>query len=325
MASARRGGRRRRRGNVEHENEERWLLTYADMITLLMALFMVLFSISSVNTSKFESLQRALNDAFSGRILPGGESLQQHGGSQTQQKSSPEPPIPSLQPLSQRPSKEAERKGFGTEDGRQEGEQLKELKHRIDEAVRRDGLQEKVETTITRRGLVIRLLTDKVLFDSGKAALKPRAKPLLTHVAGLLRVDEVHPVQVEGHTDNLPIANEVFPSNWELSTGRASSVVRFLLTEDLPGERIGAVGYAHEHPIASNDDERGRARNRRVEIVLLRIGKPGKLPAPEAPRQDRPEAAPGAGDSPPSADDPFEAIESGPWQPLPADDAKVNR
>ena len=271
MASSRTGGRRRRRGHGEHENEERWLLTYADMITLLMALFMVLFSISSVNTSKFESLQRALNDAFSGRILPGGESLQQHGGSQTQTKSSPEPPIPALQPLSQRPSKEAERKGFGTEEGRQEEqEDFQELKRRIDEYAREHGLSEKVETTITRRGLVIRLLTDQVLFDSGAAALKPQADPILSKVAELIALGGAHDVAVEGHTDDVPIRGSVYATNWELSTARASRVVRFLIEHGAPMMRMGATGYASLHPIADNATEAGRSRNRRVEVVVLR-------------------------------------------------------
>src|SRR4051794_41462632 len=91
---ARRGGRRRRRGgHGEHNNEDRWLLTYADMITLLMALFMVLFSISSVNTSKFDSLQKALQDAFSGKVLPGGKAIRQEGTTEQPEKPSPELPI----------------------------------------------------------------------------------------------------------------------------------------------------------------------------------------------------------------------------------------
>jgi chemotaxis protein MotB len=315
MASARRGGRRRRRGHTEHENEERWLLTYADMITLLMALFMVLFSISSVNTTKFESLQRALNDAFSGRILPGGKSLQSHGGSETQRKAAPEPPIPALQP----PIQDERNPGSGTDEGkREEQEDFRELKRRIDQYARENGLAEKVQTTISRRGLVIRLLTDRVLFDSGQAVLKPRAVPLLTHVSELLRLDEVHPVQVEGHTDNRPIASAAFPSNWELSTIRASSVVRFLLGKQVEGDRLSAAGFADEHPIATNGHESGRTRNRRVEIVLLRIGKPNNVPR----TKESPDLS--IEDSGAAADDPFKGIKSGSWRPVPADDSKVN-
>src|SRR5215213_2668969 len=94
-----RGGRRRRAAAVEHDNEERWLLTYADMITLLMALFMVLFSIANVNKSKLESLSQSLNEAFSGKILPGGKGIQQSGSNEKPQKPAPQPPIPAISPL----------------------------------------------------------------------------------------------------------------------------------------------------------------------------------------------------------------------------------
>jgi chemotaxis protein MotB len=316
---ATRGGKRRRRPAADEQNEDRWLLTYADMITLLMALFMVLFSISSVNTTKFESLQRALNDAFSGRILPGGKSLQSHGGSETQRKAAPEPPIPALQPPLARPIHNQERDGAAAADGRrEEQEDFRELKRRIDQYAREHGLREKVQTTISRRGLVIRLLTDRVLFDSGQAVLKPRAVPLLTHVGELLRLDKIHPVQVEGHTDNRPIASAAFPSNWELSTIRASTVVRFLLGRRVAGDRLSAAGFADEHPIATNGHESGRSRNRRVEIVLLRIGKANNVPR----TKDSP--APRVEDSGPLADDPFEGIDRGLWRPVPADDPKVN-
>src|SRR5436189_3412234 len=100
--SARRGGRRRRGGHAEHENEERWLLTYADMITLLMALFMVLFSISSVNISKYKSLQKSLQEAFSGRILPGGKQIKENGASDadhSNMRNDPQPPIPAIKPV----------------------------------------------------------------------------------------------------------------------------------------------------------------------------------------------------------------------------------
>ena len=129
-----------------------------------------------------------------------------------------------------------------------------------------------MSTEITRRGLVIRLLTDKVLFDSGEATIKPAGKPLLKKVSSLLQVDHDHPINVEGYTDNVPIHSPIFPTNWELSTARAASVVRLLITDDVPATRLGAVGYAQLHPIASNDSADGRSKNRRVEIVLLRTG-----------------------------------------------------
>src|SRR5438128_11785818 len=159
----RRRSRRGTRGHgaVEHENEERWLLTYADMITLLMALFMVLFSITSVNHAKLKVLQRPLQDAFSGQILPGGKALEQSGSNPDHRAPpSPSPPIPAIQPLIA--------KVQGTQQGgTTEQRQFQDAKQQIDSYANAHGLQSQIQTVITQRGLVIRLLTDKVLFDSG--------------------------------------------------------------------------------------------------------------------------------------------------------------
>jgi chemotaxis protein MotB len=240
------------------------------MITLLMALFMVLFSISSVNKSKFETLQRALQEAFSGRVLPGGKSVQQTGDSSDQvDQATPEPPIASIQPTvadstgTKAPSSKAPGK---------ENEDFLKLKREIDAWVAAHGLQRSIETTIAERGLVIRLLTDRVLFASGSAQLQVGSVPLLSELARLLRTEVTHPISVEGHTDNVPIAgNGGFPSNWELSASRAASVVRFFARDRVAPGRMSATGYANRRPLMSNATEAGRARNRRVEIVLVRL------------------------------------------------------
>lgn len=274
--STRGGGRRRRGHGGEHADDERWLLTYADMITLLMALFMVLFSISSVNVSKFETLQRALQEAFSGKILPGGESVQQTGSDTQSKTPAPEPPVPAITPLPEdaksEDAAEEERKGA------EEQEDFEELKRKLDRYAERNGLEQDLQTTIERRGLVIRLLTDRVLFDSGEAVLKPRAGPILAHIAQLLVIDRRHPVAVEGHTDHVPIRTAVYPSNWELSGARASSVVRFLSDKRVRPRRMAATGYADLHPISTNRTAGGRLRNRRVEIVLTRLAGQGGPP-----------------------------------------------
>jgi chemotaxis protein MotB len=275
MSAARAGGRRRRRGGEEHTDDERWLLTYADMITLLMALFMVLFSISSVNTSKFETLQRTLKEAFSGKVLPGGQSVQQAGGSDSTQQAKFEPPVPSIQPIT-KAEKDAARKDAAE----REEEEFRRLKRRLDGYIASRGLHEQVETQIRRRGLVIRLLTDRVLFDSGEAELKPGSRPVLAHISRLLALDRTHPIVVEGHTDDVPIRTARYPSNWELSGARASSVVRFLIGRGVRPARLEASGFAHLHGIAPNSTDAGRFRNRRVEIVLLRLN--------NAPGQGRP-------------------------------------
>jgi chemotaxis protein MotB len=258
-------GRRRRGAAAEHENEERWLLTYADMITLLMALFMVMFSIANVNKAKVEALSKSLNEAFSGKILTGGKSLQQTGAEKDPGKPSPTPPIPAITPLVDDAS-EAQSDAAA----RKEQEDFTKIKQEVDRYAREHGLQDKVETTISERGLVIRLLTDKVLFDSGQAVLKHPAGPILEKVADVLTVAEEHDVQVEGHTDNEPIRGSQYPTNWELSTARASTVVRFLIEHGAAKMRMAASGYAALHPISDNTTEAGRSRNRRVEIVLLR-------------------------------------------------------
>jgi chemotaxis protein MotB len=263
MAS--RGGRKRRGAAAEHDNEERWLLTYADMITLLMALFMVMFSMANVNKSKLESLSQSLQEAFSGKILPGGKSIMQSGASEKTNTPSPTPPIPAITPL----VNNAEKKASAAQ-ARQEQDDFQRIKAAVDRYASMHGLRSQIQSTITQRGLVIRLLTDKVLFDSGQADLKPQSGPLLTQVAKLIDLAPGHDVMVEGHTDSVPIHGSVYPTNWELSTARASRVVRYLVEHGARSLRMGASGYAALHPIASNSTAAGRSRNRRVEIVLLR-------------------------------------------------------
>jgi chemotaxis protein MotB len=259
-----RGGRRRRPGHAaSHENEERWLLTYADMITLLMALFMVLFSISSVNTSKFKSLQLSLKDAFSGKVMPGGRSIANSGSDTAKSPvSKATPAIPPIKPTV----------GATTQPDQtlKDDREFQRIKREIDSYARAHGFAKQLETTITHRGLVVRLLTDKVVFDPGKAVLKPAAEPILSNVSRAINIDRTHPIMVEGHTDSVPIAGSQFPSNWELSTARASVVVRFMINAGIDKYRLGAAGYAYLYPVASNATEAGRSRNRRVEIVLLR-------------------------------------------------------
>src|SRR4051812_18844037 len=263
-----RGGRRSRHGGGEAESEERWLLTYADMITLLMALFMVLFSITSVNKAKLEVLSKTLQEAFSGKVLPGGTSIRDTGADPKSDKPpSPEPPIPAITAVvgQNKQQQEAQAKA-------KEQEDFKRLKQQIDEYSRQKGLENQVQTVIAQRGLVIRLLTDKVLFDSGQAELKPQATPVLGKVAEVVAKEGRHQVMVEGHTDNVPIRGSVFPTNWELSTARASRVVRFMIGGGVAQSRLSASGYAALHPISTNATAAGRSRNRRVEIVLLRTG-----------------------------------------------------
>jgi len=272
-----RGGRRRGRA-VEHESEERWLLTYADMITLLMALFMVLFSISSVNISKFKTLQESLRAAFSGSVLPGGRSIIQSGSTSTTHHTPATSEIPSIMPLTPnipKPTNISTRQLQTAINGQvaaaREQADFRALQARLNAYAQARGFADQVQTEIDRRGLVVRVLTDKLLFGSGQATLKPQGLPLMEEVATLLNVDRRHPIVVEGHTDDVPISSAAFPSNWELSTARATTVVRFLIGRGVDRNRLGAAGYADLHPVATNATGAGRAINRRVEIVFERM------------------------------------------------------
>ena len=285
-------GHGKRRGHAaEVENEERWLLTYADMLTLLFALFMVLFSISSVNISKYQVLQQSLKAAFSGSILPGGRAILQSGSESTSAHTPATAEVPSIVPLVPTPtSRSSSSTGSANNAATKpmssaqlqaalnsmsasisEQDSFVALKAKLDAYAKAHGFANKVQSVIERRGLVVRVLTDNLLFDSGSATLQPGADQLLTEVAQLLNLDPSHPITVEGHTDNQPIATAQFPSNWELSTARATNVVRFLISRGVNRYRLGAVGYADLHPIASNATAAGRAHNRRVEIVLMRL------------------------------------------------------
>jgi chemotaxis protein MotB len=256
----------------EHENEERWLVSYADMMTLLFALFMVLFSISSVNISKFEDLQRSLQSAFSGKAVAGGKALMETGATSQTERASVSPPLPALTPkeaLSQGKAptgSAAEAKAAAAEQ-----EEFLALKRRIDAAARAAGLSKVVDTEIRDRGLVVRLLTDGVFFDSGSATLKAGALPILDGVARVIAGERTHPVIVEGYTDSQPIRGVQYPSNWELSGARASTVVRTFVHVGVNPRRLSVAGYAQQHPIASNATASGRSHNRRVEIVMTRI------------------------------------------------------
>jgi chemotaxis protein MotB len=261
--------RRRRGGHAdeEHENDERWLLTYADMITLLMALFMVLFSISSVNISKFVTLQHSLQDAFSGRILPGGRALEDSGGSTT--STNMQEATPTVKQTDSAAAAKAA-KAAAAAAAQAEQEDFKKLKERVDAYTREHGLDSKVSTIITRDGLVIRLLTDKLLFASGSATVQPAGHGLLAKIGGLLRAENQHEIRVRGFTDPVPIHTAAFPSNWELSAGRAASVVRAFTQAGVAPERLEAVGRASLDPLTTNATAAGRARNRRVEVLLPR-------------------------------------------------------
>ena len=242
-----------------HESHERWLITYADMITLLMVLFIVLFAISQVDLAKFQRLKSGLAKNFGVKedagVLDGRVQLLTNGDN--------------LGPG----EIDAALTGASSETSRKVGPggSLEEVRDQLVAQLTDVGLGEKVTLQISTRGLIVTIVTDQVLFESGSATVKPESYPLLDDVAGVL-AGIPNPLTIEGHTDNVPITGGPFPSNWELSTARATAVLRTLIDHyGFAPPRLSAAGYADQHPIASNDTPDGRAANRRVEIVVRSI------------------------------------------------------
>jgi chemotaxis protein MotB len=266
-----------RRVGGEDENSQRWLLTYADMITLLTALFIVMWSISATNVAKFEQLKLALREALGGKgmlhqtgVLGGGRAILNAEGT----------PIRSIEPRAARtdaPQHElaGTSTGFATTSAerlaKQDLENLERIRAEIERYAVAHHLTPKIQTSIDERGLVIRLLTDDLLFNSGRAELRTGALPVLRKISRLLASSRIpNNVRVEGNTDNVPISNSLFRSNWELSAARATAVVQQLLADEVPAGRLAIAGYADQRPVATNATASGRQFNRRVDLVVLR-------------------------------------------------------
>jgi chemotaxis protein MotB len=278
------GGRKKKRGDDHGDHpDERWLVTYADLMTLLVALFMVLFSISAVNKTKFESLQHSLQDAFSGKVLPGGQSIKESGGTMNIKTPSAAPKESSLQPFVGSPKDTSQSRDKSGADGNAEEEAFEKLKKQLDSVASKQGLSGKIKVSVTDEGLLIRLLTDKLLFDSGSATPRPQSLPLLKDVAHLVSSTQAdHQLIVSGNTDNQPIHSGQFTDNLDLSTARANAIFRTFAHDGISPLRMTAAGRGAYAPIASNTSDAGRSLNRRVEILVPRITgvtKTSKIPS----------------------------------------------
>ncbi len=273
----------RRKREEEHENHERWLVSYADFITLLFAFFVVMYAVSSVNDGKYRVLSDALTAAFRSpmrSLTP----LQIGQPSQTRQPGqSPADGLlqPIILPLPMRA--EDGDKGKGSQgDAHRPGQQpapvkpeapgdrapeLGKIGEDVTNAMDRLIRDDLVKVRRNKRWLEIEIRSS-VLFPSGSSHLSPKAIPVLEDIADILR-PYPNPIHVEGFTDNRPIHNEVYPSNWELSAARAASVVHLFTDYGLKPSRFAAIGYGEYRPIASNATPAGRARNRRVVLVVL--------------------------------------------------------
>ena len=281
----------KKRGAAPAHADERWLLTYADMITLLMALFIVMWSISTVNISKFTELKKSLRQAFAGQVLQGspdvlngqGHSTMDAEGQVVPNVTPPNAPQASTQASSSAAASDPSaaivqrfqqlNRRLQTGGGNADLQNLQRIKQQIDQYAAKHGLSGKIQTSIDERGLVIHLLTDQLLFDTGQAELKAPSLPLLGEVSGLLAGSKFkNSIRVEGNTDNVPISTARYRSNWELSTARSTAVLEFLLGDKVGADRLSAIGYADQRPTGSNETPAGRALNRRVDIVVLRTG-----------------------------------------------------
>jgi chemotaxis protein MotB len=242
---------RRRREDDDHENVDRWLVSYADFITLLFAFFVVMYAISQVNEGKYRILSDALNSAF--RNVPGTTSS-------ASAEISPYSAIPMQIPL-RRPV------NFRNEElKRQAREKLHNAAGEIRQALAPLVQQGLVRIFEGANGVTIEI-NASVLFQPGEARLDPSAVRVLSEVAKIL-APTAFPLTVEGHTDSLPINTPQFPSNWELSGSRASSVVRLFIDRGVTPQRLTATGHADQRPVADNASAEGRARNRRVAITM---------------------------------------------------------
>jgi chemotaxis protein MotB len=245
--------RRHKGGHAEgHENAERWLLTYADLITLLMVFFVVMYAMSSSDSSKWKQISAALTQAFNVDVLQG-----QTASSIDDNSGAPAPPIDSLISNDQVP----------------QVSRIQSAVQAVLDRARQDGGLQAPDVSVgtDREGVVIRL-SGSYLFDSGRAELKPNSFALLDAIANQLKL-EPNDIRVDGHTDATPlVGSALYPTNWELSSARALAVARYLSETDgiLPA-RLEATGFGEFRPIVTNDTREHRALNRRVEIHLLSI------------------------------------------------------
>jgi len=238
----------RKKIDAEPENHERWLISYADFITLLFAFFVVMYAISVVNEGKYKVFAMSLDNAFAGKdtvvVMVPGQS----------------------QPLTvQTVPSPAQRKR--AEALRREREALTRLAHDLSTTLAPLVKEGKVKVTQNSLGVQVEI-NASVLFDPGEARLAPESEQALRALGALLK-DDTHAIQVEGHTDDTRISTPVFASNWELSAVRASSVVRLFIDSGVDPGRLTAVGRASNVPVASNDTPVGKARNRRVAVTIL--------------------------------------------------------
>lgn len=244
----------------KHANHERWLVSYADFITLLFAVFVVLYAMGQSDKKKVEEVMQAIQQSF---------------GMATTGATAPKVNVIASQSITVIPSLKPEIKvapmgkaRSGQAKSRAEERDFRQIKSAVEAYLVKQGAQNKVTLEITRRGLIVSL-KEAGFFNSGQATIKPEAYELINTIAEVM-TQYNNPLRVEGHTDNVPISTSQFPSNWELSTARATNGLKYLLRNfDVDANKISATGFAEYRPIADNATAEGRAKNRRVDLVML--------------------------------------------------------
>lgn len=244
----------KKRSVEENENVDRWLVSYADFITLLFAFFVVMYAISSINEGKYRVLSDTLVAAFktppkSKQPIQIGEPVEEKAG-QEQTLGIPKPirvePPPAID---------------------QQARNMADIAAKVRQSLQPLIDQEFIKVTHNRLWVEVEINTS-ILFSSGSAELEIEAYTPLKKLAGVVKALPNH-IDVEGYTDNLPISTQVYPSNWELSASRAASVVHLFTKQGVAPARLAAIGYGEYRPIADNNTVQGRRQNRRVRIVIL--------------------------------------------------------
>ncbi len=255
----------------KHANHERWLVSYGDFLTLLFAVFVAMYAMGQTDKKKAEELTQSLRESF-------GYSTRASAGQKGVLQSQDIKPIPAIKPemaiipiTNKMPPAGPRQGNIGGEAGSKQmaGEkEFREMASALEAYLVKQGFQNKVALSITQRGLVISL-KEAGFFDSGSAKLKQNSIPTLRGIAEGLQ-QYANRFRVEGHTDSVPIRSSEFRSNWELSTARATNVIHFLVdAASFSPETLSAVGYGEYQPLVANDTPEQRAKNRRVDIVVL--------------------------------------------------------
>lgn len=254
----------RKHRHEEHEEhvDESWLIPYADLLTLLLALFIVLYAVSAVDAKKFEEMSEAFSIALNtGSGVLDQPTINKEGPSSTKTQRDTE--------------KEKEQEQQDAESRReelikQEQEDLEKLKKSLDDYIKKSGLTSELETKLNQSQLMI-TISDNALFASGKSDVKESSRSLASAISKMLVQYPQYEIIVSGHTDNEPINTSEFKSNWDLSSSRAIRFMDILLQNDqLKPERFSAIGYGQYRPVATNNTIDGRAKNRRVEVSIMR-------------------------------------------------------